>query len=129
MSACLSCVSCFRPAFHQKQNVRSLNYGFAASVIINIILVGIYWYQKYAGSEERGLEKLLVAYRHTFRGVLTTFVALFGFFPALYADLVLGSVADSLGLHSTDFASLYLGLVHRKETAVDFFLNSCSSLG
>jgi hypothetical protein len=51
---------------------------------------------------------LILATTNTFKGAFVAFVAVFGFFSTLYADLILGAIADNLlGLPSADFAPLY----------------------
>ncbi|KAF1925098.1 uncharacterized protein M421DRAFT_424121 [Didymella exigua CBS 183.55] len=96
-------------SFRQDTTVRTLSYGFAAPVILLPICVGIYWYLHSATEDKTGgLKGLVLATANTFKGASVAFIAVFGFFSTLYADLVLGAIADNpLGLPSADFAPLY----------------------
>ena len=95
-------------SFRQDQAVRRLTYGFAAPLVIIPSLVAIYWYTENCFGSKGGRHGCTKAYRQTFHGALVAFVAVFGFFSALYGDLVLGVIADNvLGLPSADFAPLY----------------------
>lgn len=51
---------------------------------------------------------MILATTNTFKGAMVSFIVVFGFFSTLYADLVLGAIANNLlGLPSGDFAPLY----------------------
>lgn len=93
--------------FRHNENVKHLTYSFIAPVIIVPILVGFYWFQKHLEGDG-GKKVLTSAYWKTFAGAVVAFTAVFGFFSALYADLVLGSIAENLlGWPSDDYAPLY----------------------
>lgn len=95
-------------SFRQNRTVRDLTYAFAAPVVLIPLLVAIFWYSHYAGRPGGGRRVLKDAYRHTLYGAFLAFIAVFGFFSALYGDLVLGAIAENLlGLPSADFAPLY----------------------
>lgn len=94
--------------FRQNKTVERLTYGFAVPVILAPILVGVYWFQRDLGRSRGGGKVLVSAYLHTLGSGVLAFVAVFGFFSALYSDLVLGAIAENLlGLPSADYAPLY----------------------
>jgi hypothetical protein len=96
-------------SFRQDATVKTLTYGFAAPVILLPTCVAIYWYLHHAThDDEGGLKALILATTNTFKGAMVSFIVVFGFFSTLYADLVLGAIANNLlGLPSGDFAPLY----------------------
>lgn len=94
--------------FRHNKTVRRLTYGFATPMILAPLLVGIYWFQHHLERPEGGRKVLVSAYIHTFGSAVLAFIAVFGFFSALYSDLVLGAVAENLiGFPTTDYAPLY----------------------
>ncbi|KAJ8113099.1 hypothetical protein OPT61_g4706 [Boeremia exigua] len=95
-------------AFRDNKTVKHLTYGFAAPMAIIPLMVSIHWFIRHLERPDGGLRTLLSAYLKTFGCALVAFAAVFGFFSALYADLVLGAIADNLlGLPSADYAPLY----------------------
>lgn len=94
--------------FAHDKTIRRLTYGFAAPMVILPGMVAAYWYTTHCCGASSGRHGLQRAYRHTFRGALAAFVAVFGFFSALYGDLVLGIIAGNiLGIPTGDVAPLY----------------------
>lgn len=94
--------------FRDDKTIRHLTYGFAAPMVIIPGLVAAYWYTEHCTGSSNGRRGMQKAYRHTFRGALAAFVAVFGFFSALYGDLVLGIIADNvLGVPTGDVTPLY----------------------
>ncbi|KAF2250208.1 hypothetical protein BU26DRAFT_455735 [Trematosphaeria pertusa] len=95
-------------SFRHDTAVRNLTYAFAAPMIIIPILVAIYWYVKHLQLPGGGFDVWMSANTHVIGGAAIAFTAVFGFFSALYSDLVLGAIAGNmLGLPSGDFAVLY----------------------
>lgn len=96
-------------SFREDTTVRTLSYGFAAPIIVLPTCVGFYWFLYQATTDgSGGLTALILATRTTFSGALVAFFAVFAFFSTLYADLVLGTIANNLlSLPSGDFAPLY----------------------
>lgn len=93
--------------FRDNKTVKRLTYAFVAPMVLVPILVGFYWFQKHLDGKG-GRRVLTSAYWYTFASAVLAFTAVFGFFSALYADLVLGAIADNLlGLPSADFAPLF----------------------
>ncbi|KAF2992981.1 hypothetical protein E8E13_000160 [Curvularia kusanoi] len=94
--------------FRDNTMIRHLTYGFAAVMVIVPGLVAVYWYSEHCLGNSKGRSGLWKAYQHSFRGAFAAFVAVFGFFAALYGDLVLGIVANNvLGTPSRDVSALY----------------------
>lgn len=94
--------------FRHDKTIRHLTYGFAAPMVVIPGLVAAYWYTEHCCGPSNGRRGLQKAYRHTFRGALAAFVAVFGFFSALYGDLVLGVIAENImGTPTGDVAPLY----------------------
>jgi hypothetical protein len=94
--------------FRHDKTIRHLTYGFAAPMVIIPGLVAAYWYTEHCCGSTNGRRGMQKAYRHTFRGALAAFVAVFGFFSALYGDLVLGIIAGNiLGVPTGDITPLY----------------------
>jgi len=94
-------------SFQDNRTVKHLTYAFVAPVVLVPTLVGFYWFQKHF-DEKGGNKALRSAYWYTSASAVLAFTAVFGFFSALYADLVLGAIADNLlGLPSADYAPLF----------------------
>ncbi|KAF2472588.1 uncharacterized protein BDR25DRAFT_284127 [Lindgomyces ingoldianus] len=95
-------------SFRHNKDVRNLTYGFAIAIAIIPMITAAYWYKKHLGLPQRGFKTLWEAYKHTFGGALLAFIAVFGFFSALYSDLALGAIAGKWsGVPSEDYAPLY----------------------
>ena len=95
-------------SFRHNRDVRSLTYGFGLVLIILPITTAFYWYKKHLELLQRGTGALGQASLHTIGGALIAFAAVFGFFSALYSDLVLGAIAEKWsGAPTEDYAGLY----------------------
>lgn len=90
-------------SFRQNDTIKYLTYGFAAPMVIIPALVAMLWYTEHCFGPSNGRGGMKKAYRHTFYGAFVAFIAVFGFFSALYGDLVLGVIADNIiGLPTGD---------------------------
>lgn len=81
--------------FRQNYYVRCLTYGFIAIVVVLALTTGFYWYKRNLENSQGGYVALRSAYIYTFGGSFMTALAAFGFFSALYSDLVLGAIAGN----------------------------------
>ncbi|KAF2802791.1 uncharacterized protein BDZ99DRAFT_492032 [Mytilinidion resinicola] len=95
-------------SFRHNQNVRSLTYGFSIAVIVLSMATGAYWYKIHWEANRGGYTGLVGAYKDTFGSFFLAFIGAFGFFSALYSDLVLGAIAENWGgFPSEDNSALY----------------------
>ncbi|KAF2117317.1 hypothetical protein BDV96DRAFT_451402, partial [Lophiotrema nucula] len=94
-------------SFRHNQDVRSLTIGFAVVIAILPALTAVYWYKKHLEMEGGG-RVMANAMLYTVGGAFLSFFMVFGFFSALYSDLVLGAIAQKWsGAPSEDYAALY----------------------
>jgi hypothetical protein len=95
-------------SFRHNKDVRSLTYGFGIAVIILSITTAAYWYKRHWEASRGGYTGLASAYMDTFGSFFLALAAAFGFFAALYSDLVLGAIAGNWGgFPSEDNSVLY----------------------
>ena len=94
--------------FRHNSDVRSLTYSFLVIVTVRALTTGTYWYTRHIETSAGGYEALKAAYIQTFGGFFIALLAAFGFFSALYSDLVLGAIAQNWsGFPSRDNQALY----------------------
>ncbi|KAF2494915.1 hypothetical protein BU16DRAFT_51086 [Lophium mytilinum] len=98
-------------SFRHNKDVRSLTYGFTIAVIVLSMATAAYWYKIHWEANRNGytgLTALTSAYKDTFGSFFLAFIGAFGFFAALYSDLVLGAIAQNWGgFPSEDNSALY----------------------
>lgn len=95
-------------SFRHNHDVRSLTYGFGVTMFIIPCLAAAYWYMKHVANGEGGGRAYTSAIRDMFKSSCVASAAAFGFFSALYCDLVLGAIAQNWsGMPADDFAPLY----------------------
>lgn len=88
--------------------VQRLTIGFGVTMVALPTLATVYWYGRHLERPQGGWRTFLSAYVRALVSATVVFVAAFGFFSAIYSDLVLGAIDDNLsGLPSSDFAPLY----------------------
>ncbi len=94
--------------FRYDQTIRQLTYGFGVAIIIIPVLVAIYWYMQHLENPNGGGRVCMSAFWHSVGGGILAFTATFGFFSAIYSDLILGTIANNIiGVPSEDFSALY----------------------
>ncbi|KAF2729548.1 hypothetical protein EJ04DRAFT_447065 [Polyplosphaeria fusca] len=96
-------------SFRDNHDVRSLTYGFGVTIIIIPVMAAAYWYMKHLdlGHDAKGRD-YVSAGLHMAGSFFVAGAAAFGFFSALYCDLVLAAIAQNWsGMPSEDFAPLY----------------------